>query len=123
MHEFNERWPQNVRGKIFVDEQCLDCDLCREIAPTVFKRNDAFGHSYVAKQPENEEEMNQAIEASENCCVESIGIEGDQYDWDKTPPISTNYMNVKPSFTVKEYSCCNHPKKDKPWWKFWGWKG
>ena len=28
-----DKWSDNVRGKFFVDEQCIDCDLCRETAP------------------------------------------------------------------------------------------
>jgi hypothetical protein len=30
---FSERLPQNVPGKFYVTEQCLDCAHCREIAP------------------------------------------------------------------------------------------
>ena len=28
-----DKWSDNVRGKFFVDEQCIDCDLCVEICP------------------------------------------------------------------------------------------
>jgi hypothetical protein len=40
---FMERIPNNVPGRFYTDEQCLDCDLCREIAPSVFARNDNDG--------------------------------------------------------------------------------
>lgn len=50
------RYPENVPGKFYVDDQCIDCDLCRETAPANFKRNDDGGHSYVYKQAENPEE-------------------------------------------------------------------
>ena len=69
------RFEDNTPGKFYVDEECIDCDLCREIAPTMFHRNDDEGHSFVAKQPEGEEEQ-LAIEAMEGCPVEAIGNYG-----------------------------------------------
>ena len=27
------RYFENVTGKFYVDNQCIDCDLCRETAP------------------------------------------------------------------------------------------
>ncbi len=30
--------PQNVPGNLYVDENCIDCDACRWICPTVFGR-------------------------------------------------------------------------------------
>ena len=78
MAELEDKWPNNVKGKFFVDEQCIDCDLCRETSPTCFKRDDDGGYSYVYKQPENEEELEMCIEAMEGCPVEAIGDFGDQ---------------------------------------------
>ena len=48
------KWPVNVKGKFYVDEQCIDCDLCRETAPDFFGRNDDGSYSYVRKQPSTE---------------------------------------------------------------------
>ena len=73
MAELEDKYKDNVAGRYFVDEQCIDCDLCREVAPTCFGRNDKEGHSYVFKQPENEEEEKFCIEAMEGCPVEAIG--------------------------------------------------
>ena len=56
MADAAHKYPENVAGKFYVDDQCIDCDLCRETAPANFTRNDDGGHSYVHKQPENEEE-------------------------------------------------------------------
>jgi ferredoxin len=56
-----------------VDDQCIDCDLCRETAPANFRRNDDAGHSYVFKQPANPEELKLCKEALEGCPVEAIG--------------------------------------------------
>ena len=62
MADVKSKFENNTPGKFYVDEECIDCDLCREIAPTMFHRNDVRGHSFVAKQPEGEEEQ-LAIEA------------------------------------------------------------
>ena len=65
--------PENVEGKYYVDEQCIDCDLCRETAPACFTRNEDDGYSFVFKQPGDEEEEELCKEAMENCPVEAIG--------------------------------------------------
>jgi ferredoxin len=52
MADAANKYAENVAGKFYVDDQCIDCDLCRETAPANFKRNDDGGHSYVYKQPE-----------------------------------------------------------------------
>lgn len=69
----DEQHPENVPGTYYVDEQCIDCDLCREEAPNNFTRQEEEGYSYVFKQPENDEEMAECQTAMENCPVEAIG--------------------------------------------------
>ena len=56
MADIANTYPDNTPGKYYVDNQCIDCDLCRETAPANFKRNDDGGFSFVYKQPENEDE-------------------------------------------------------------------
>ncbi|MBP7141517.1 MAG: ferredoxin [Opitutaceae bacterium] len=73
----DDKWENNVPGKFYVDQQCIDCDLCRETAPGFFTRHDDGGHSYVFKQPTTQEEIDQCIEALEGCPVEAIGSDGD----------------------------------------------
>ena len=51
MADIANKYPDNVTGKYYVDNQCIDCDLCRETAPNNFKRNDDGGFSFVCKQP------------------------------------------------------------------------
>jgi ferredoxin len=65
--------PDNAPGPWYVDNQCIDCDACRQVAPNNFSRNEEAGYSYVSKQPENEEELKQCQEAMESCPVEAIG--------------------------------------------------
>jgi len=76
MADVANKYAENVPGKFYVDDQCIDCDLCRETAPANFKRNDDGGHSYVYKQPETPEEEGLCKEAMEGCPVEAIGNDG-----------------------------------------------
>tara|TARA_E500000318_G_scaffold19262_1_gene20083 strand:+ start:11959 stop:12192 length:234 start_codon:yes stop_codon:yes gene_type:complete len=77
MADIEDKWAENVKGKFYVDEQCIDCDLCREVAPDNFTRYEDGGYSYVYKQPENEEELELCVEAMEGCPVEAIGDNGE----------------------------------------------
>ena len=56
MADKQNRLAENVQGKFYVDDQCIDCDACRETAPDFFKRNDERGYSVVYKQPTTEED-------------------------------------------------------------------
>jgi ferredoxin len=76
MADVANKYSENVEGKFYVDDQCIDCDLCRETAPANFKRNDDGGHSFVYKQPESPEEEALCKEAMEGCPVEAIGSDG-----------------------------------------------
>jgi ferredoxin len=73
MADVANKYPENITGKYYVDNQCIDCDLCRETAPDNFKRNEDGGYSFVYKQPENPEEEARCKEAKEGCPVEAIG--------------------------------------------------
>jgi ferredoxin len=77
MADREDRNPENTPGKFYVDSQCIDCDLCRETAPANFTRADDEGYSYVYKQPANDDELAQCVEAMEGCPVEAIGNDGD----------------------------------------------
>ena len=78
MADIDDKWPDNVKGKFYVDEQCIDCDLCRETAPDFFTRSDDGGYSFVMKQPTTSEEVEMCMEALEGCPVEAIGDDGDE---------------------------------------------
>jgi ferredoxin len=73
MAELQDILPDNVPGKFFVDSQCIDCDVCRDTAPSNFTRNDENGYSFVYKQPENLAEVELCEEALNACPVEAIG--------------------------------------------------
>lgn len=77
MADKTHKWTVNVTGKFYVDEQCIDCDLCRETAPDFFDRNDEGSHSFVKKQPASAAEIEICQEAKNNCPVDAIGDDGD----------------------------------------------
>ena len=77
MASFSNKYPDNVTGKFYVDDQCIDCDLCRETAPENFTRNENGGYSFVFKQPLSPVEFTRCKEAMEGCPVEAIGNDGD----------------------------------------------
>jgi ferredoxin len=68
--------PENIPGKYYVDNTCIDCGMCPSIAPHLFQRFDEGGYSHVIKQPEAPEELALAAEALDSCPSESIGNDG-----------------------------------------------
>ena len=72
-----DKYPDNVPGAYYVDDQCIDCDACRVTAPNQFQRNDEQGYSYVYSQPETPEDKAKCDEAMAGCPVEAIGSDGD----------------------------------------------
>jgi ferredoxin len=63
-------------GEYFVAEQCIDCDLCRQMAPTIFQRKftGAGGISVVGRQPDSDFEREKAMEAMGACPVGAIQL-------------------------------------------------
>jgi ferredoxin len=116
---FKKRMADNVPGKIYVGDQCLDCDLCRETAPENFARNDEGGYSYVKKQPETPEEMAQCREAIEGCCTETIFDDGDCFDWAAIPAPTPYHLTPEGQALrarlreqEKQHDCCKHKRDD-----------
>ena len=86
MADLFHRYPQNVIGAFYVDDQCIDCDMCRLNAPNFFTRDDEGAHSYVFRQPVREEEIALCLEAVEDCPVAAIGDDGGEADEDSKNP-------------------------------------
>ena len=76
MADRRDKQPGQPDGAYYVDAQCIDCDLCRQTAPTNFTRDDEGGYSYVHRQPGDEDEAELCREALEGCPVEAIGDDG-----------------------------------------------
>lgn len=64
----------NADGDLFVDASCIDCDLCRQLAPATYARTARYAQSYVAHQPANEAEQHRALLALITCPTSSIGM-------------------------------------------------
>ena len=65
------RIDENVPGDYYVDSTCIDCDACRQIAPSVFQ--DVGSQSAVFHQPSNDDELLAAQKALLACPTSSIG--------------------------------------------------
>ena len=76
MADKGSKYEDNAPGMYYVDEECIDCDLCRQVAPDNFTRNEDEGYSFVYKQPSTPEESELCEEALEGCPVEAIGDDG-----------------------------------------------
>src|SRR4051812_30960716 len=98
MADKTRKVPENVPGRYYVDDTCIDCDLCRETAPGPysvtdratdcalgrepaprnFVRQDAQGYSFVTGQPDDPAEEAACLAALEECPVEAIGNDGQE---------------------------------------------
>lgn len=76
MADATEKVGENAPGTYYVDEQCIDCDVCRDTAPDNFTRSDNNGYSFVYKQPGTDDERELCEEALTSCPVEAIGNDG-----------------------------------------------
>jgi glyoxylase-like metal-dependent hydrolase (beta-lactamase superfamily II)/ferredoxin len=69
------RRKENISGDFFVDSTCIDCDLCRQIAPETFA--DIGDQSAVFHQPSTHDEEMKALKALVACPTASIGASGE----------------------------------------------
>lgn len=73
MARLADRIPENADGVFFVDDSCIDCDACRQLAPQTFARADGRSQSYVAAQPADAATRQRALMALVACPTSSIG--------------------------------------------------
>ncbi len=71
MADFKKRVSENADGEFFVDATCIDCDTCRQLAPSTFE--DAGGTSFVQVQPQTPGDIRAATQALLACPTGSIG--------------------------------------------------
>ena len=71
MANYKLRLPENVPGDFYVDESCIDCDACRQIAPETFR--DHGDQSSVYEQPDTPSAIQRALMALVACPTGSIG--------------------------------------------------
>jgi glyoxylase-like metal-dependent hydrolase (beta-lactamase superfamily II)/ferredoxin len=73
MARLDAKLPENVSGDFFVDTTCIDCDTCRHLAPSVFRRQEDIEQSYVFHQPASRQELDRTLMALVACPTASIG--------------------------------------------------
>jgi glyoxylase-like metal-dependent hydrolase (beta-lactamase superfamily II)/ferredoxin len=71
MAKLARRLAENVDGDFYVDDTCIDCDACRQIAPATFR--DHGEQSSVYRQPTTIEETRLALMSLVACPTASIG--------------------------------------------------
>jgi ferredoxin len=68
--------PENVPGSFYVVTSCVDCAVCLDLAPEVFKRLGRKRSVYVANQPSTDDQLARSAEALVACPVGAIGRDG-----------------------------------------------
>jgi len=61
----------NIESSWFVDERCIDCGTCRDLAPAIF--SDVGSQSVVSWQPDDDVAVEGAWIAAQACPTQSIG--------------------------------------------------
>lgn len=76
MADKDNKYDENVKGRFYVDRECIACDACVMAAPDNFGMDDDDGHAFVKIQPKSTDEEDACVEAMEGCPVEAIGNDG-----------------------------------------------
>ena len=71
-----KKFPENVKGAYYVDDQCIACDVCVIEAPKFFAMNDQEGHAYVMAWPKSKSDLEDCENAKNACPVDAIGSDG-----------------------------------------------
>jgi ferredoxin len=77
MAERKNKVDGNVSGKIYVDTNCIACELCAADVPECFKMNGGGDYALVYRQPADDAELKKCLEAIENCPADAIGDDGE----------------------------------------------
>ena len=66
------RRTENVPGPFFVDEKCISCAACWNLAPVIFKSHPIETFAFVFHQPANLSETELCLAAQKLCPVAAI---------------------------------------------------
>ena len=75
MADKNLKGAKNIDGKYYIDNTCISCAQCVDLAGDYFSE-DAQDGFYVKAQPTTDEGMTLCEKALFNCPVEAIGNDG-----------------------------------------------
>jgi ferredoxin len=79
MSEEIRKHPLNAVGKYYVDQDNCTCmEAYADVAPNIFVIDSVNYSSYVIKQPETQEEVDQCNEAIICCAFEAIHDDGNE---------------------------------------------
>ena len=67
----SEKRPTNT-GRFVVNDQCIYCGLCAEVAPMNFRKQAGEEYAVVQRQPQTEQELLQCEEALRDCPYAAI---------------------------------------------------
>jgi ferredoxin len=67
-----KKLPGNVEGKYFTTEDCDGCAYCAAVAPENFDFDRTSNTYFVSRQPVSEVEMEEVLEAMEDCPLDAI---------------------------------------------------
>lgn len=121
-----ERFPKNAPGAFYTlgsvgadgkwCGQCLSCTLPESEAPTLLAPlTDGNSDTYFTRQPETEEEIDQACSAAEVCCVDAIRYGG--RDLAIIQRLGSDHCDFAAFYGVgPKYRARNGQKR---WWQFW----
>ncbi|MDB6022109.1 MAG: putative ferredoxin [Pedosphaera sp.] len=72
----NDKHPENVPGRWYVDTACIGCGMCEEYAEFSFRPASDGSQHIVYRQPVTDAELAAANESKESCPVDAIGNDG-----------------------------------------------
>jgi len=77
MADKTKKFTDNAPGKYYIDDSCIFCNLCLEVAPNHYKESEQGDHDIVAVQPQSEQEIALCEDAKSQCPVDAIGNDGE----------------------------------------------
>ena len=80
MSEKSSKLKENISGKYYVNQECIGCMLCSEIAPDNFRPglniDCEIEYNFLYKQPSTKQEDDLCAESMDVCPVDAIGGDG-----------------------------------------------
>lgn len=73
----SDKAAKNAPGKYYVDNSCVCCGQCCDIAPKYFSEDSDKGGMFVQEQPTDDIGIQACQEAMSACPVEAIGDDGE----------------------------------------------